>query len=377
MTGATLDFTEASRIPLAVRTAAGGGCEARRFPALAHESLFDTSLRASQGGSGCRARPRRQTPGMNSRVHPKYKTKHRVANWAEYDRGLVRRGDITLWHSPEAIAAWKPAPGGRRVGQQRYSNLAIENALTLRLVLNLPLRQAEGFLRSVLALMGADLEAPDHTTLSERSQRLGVQLHRVPVGRPVHLIVDSTGLSIVGEGEWAAAKHGGKGKRGWRKLHLGVDRAGVIVAQVLTKGNADDAAQFGGLLDAVGGNLASSTADAAHDTVAVYAAAGARGAKVIVPPVRNARTSRRRSRSPMRDRTINRVRRVGRRRWKKESGYYQQARVENALFRYKSIIGDRLRARHFKAQQTEALIACNILNRMTGLGRPASCSIGA
>ena len=149
------------------------------------------------------------------------------------------------------------------------------------------------------------------------------------------------------------------------------------MGQVLTAGNADDAAQVGGLLEAVEGPLASFTADAAYDTVGVYEAAGARGARVIVPPVRTARTSRRRSRSPMRDRTINRVRRVGRRRWKKESGYNQQARVENAFFRYKSIIGDRLRARHPKAQEAEALIACNILNRMTDLGRPASYSIGS
>ena len=83
--------------------------------------------------------------------------------------------------------------------------------MTLRLVLNLPLRQTEGFLRSVLAQMGVDLEAPDHTTLSRRSQRLEVRLQRIPAGDPMHLIVDSTGLSIVGEGEWAAAKHGGKG----------------------------------------------------------------------------------------------------------------------------------------------------------------------
>ena len=96
------------------------------------------------------------------------------------------------------MGAREPGSAGKRGGQQRYSDLAIETALTLRLVFNLPLRQTEGFLRSVLALIGADLEAPDHTTLSRRSQRLGVRLHRVPVGRPVHLIVDSTGLSIVG-----------------------------------------------------------------------------------------------------------------------------------------------------------------------------------
>ena len=89
-------------------------------------------------------------------------------------------------------------------------------------------------MRSVLALMGADLDAPDHTTLSRRSQPLAVMLRRIPATGPIHLIVDSTGLSIVGQGAWAAAKHGGHGKRGWKKLHLGVDRSGVIVAQALT-----------------------------------------------------------------------------------------------------------------------------------------------
>ena len=89
--------------------------------------------------------------GMKSRVHPKYKTKYRVSNWADYDRALVHRGDITLWISEEAIASWKPAPSGRRGAQRKFSDHAIETALTLRLVFKLPLRQAEGFLRSILA----------------------------------------------------------------------------------------------------------------------------------------------------------------------------------------------------------------------------------
>ena len=127
---------------------------------------------------------------------------------------------------------WKPASIGRRGGQLKFSDLAIETALTLRLVFSLPLRQTEGFLRSIFGLMGIDLVAPDHTTLSRRSQSLNVALGRVPTAQPIHLIIDSTGLSIVGEGEWAAVKHGGKGKRGWKKLHLGVDGAGVIVASV-------------------------------------------------------------------------------------------------------------------------------------------------
>ena len=105
-------------------------------------------------------------------MHPKYKTKYHVANWPEYERSLVQRGDVTLWLSADAIDAWTPRPSGRRGGQRKFSDHAIETALTLRLVFGLPLRQAEGFLRSVLSMMRVDLDLPDHTTLSRRSQHL-------------------------------------------------------------------------------------------------------------------------------------------------------------------------------------------------------------
>ena len=106
---------------------------------------------------------------MKSRVHPKFKTKYHVANWPEYERALVQRGDVTLWLSADAIDAWPPRPSGRRGGQRRFSDHAMETALTLRLVFGLPLRQVEGFLRSVLSVMRVDLDTPDHTTLSRRS----------------------------------------------------------------------------------------------------------------------------------------------------------------------------------------------------------------
>jgi len=317
-------------------------------------------------------------PGMNSRVHPKYKTKYRVGNWAEYDRALVQRGEITLWISEDAISSWRPAPTGRRGGQKKFSDHAIETTLTLRLVFNLPLRQAEGFLRSVLSLMGVALEAPDHTTLSRRSQSLNVDLHRVAVNQPIHLIIDSTGLSIVGEGEWAATKHGGRGRRGWKKLHLGVDRSGVIVAEVLTEGNINDANTALEIIDEVKNDITSITADSAYDTLAIYDASAARGADVIVPPSKSAtRSLQRRSRTSARDCTIIEVKEIGRRQWKKESGYHRQARVENTFFRYKTIVGPGLRARNAESQRTEAIIACNILNRMTGLGMPESFAVGA
>ena len=151
---------------------------------------------------------------MRSRIHPTYKTKYGVANWASYDGALVRRGDVTLWLSPEAITTWEPARVGTRVWQPKYSNLAIETVLTLRLLFHLPLRQTEGFSRRSLESWAYPSPCPDHTTLSRRGESLDLALRRVPTGDRLHLVVDSTGLSIVGEGEWAAAKHGGRGKRG-------------------------------------------------------------------------------------------------------------------------------------------------------------------
>ena len=170
---------------------------------------------------------------MKSKVHPTYKTKYRVANWPAYNRALVRRGDVTAWLSSEAIAAWTASRSGRRGGQRRYSDLAIETATTLRLLYHLPLRQAEGFLHALFGIMRLDLSVPDYTTLSRRSQHLTRRLRPVPPGEGLHLALDSTGLSIVGAGEWAAAKHGGCGRRGWRKLHLGVDQSGVILGDGL------------------------------------------------------------------------------------------------------------------------------------------------
>ncbi len=313
---------------------------------------------------------------MKSKVHPKYKTRYRVANWPAYNEALVRRGDVTLWLAPEAIAAWTPRRSGTRGGQRRYSDLAIETALTLRFIYHLPLRQAEGFLNSLFTMMKLDLCVPDYTTLSRRGQRLKRRLRPVARAESIHLVLDSTGLSIVGEGEWAAAKYGRRGQRGWKKLHLGVDGSGVIVAQALTAGHGDDATTGIDLIEAVNGDITRVTADAAYDTGAFYGAARARGATVVVPPVKTASVSRRTPRWRALDRTIQRVKTIGRRRWKKACGYHRQARVENAFFRYKSIIGNGLRARSPAGQRTEAVLACNILNQMTELGKPVSYGIG-
>ncbi|MFT4513650.1 MAG: hypothetical protein ACI89X_001152 [Planctomycetota bacterium] len=158
----------------------------------------------------------------------------------------------------------------------------------MRLLFQLPLRQVEGFLRSLFELMGLVLDVADHTTLSRRGKMLKVSL-RVPQkpGR-IDLVIDSSGLVIFGEGEWVVAKPGGKGVRGWKKLHLGVDGGGVIVGQVLTDANVDDINVGVALVGDAPGKVRRVTGDGAYDSRALYDVDLSRGAKVVVPPVRTA-----------------------------------------------------------------------------------------
>jgi hypothetical protein len=329
----------------------------------------------TRGGSLMAARTK-------TKVTPKYKTKYRVKNWAVYDVALRARGDITVWFDEDALGAWNAPPSGRPGGQRRYSDLAIVTALTLRTVFHLPLRQMEGFVASLIGLMDLALQAPDHTTLSRRHRSVEVpNLAGGPVG-PLHLVIDSTGLKILGDGEWHAHKHKTSNKRrSWRKLHLGVDGDGYIIASALTDRLADDALVAISILKQIEGPISRFTADGAYDSRPIYkalATAGASDIRIVIPPTKTA-TVDRRAKGPWRQRNeaIEKIGEVGRRQWCKESGAHQQARAENGMYRYKRIIGDRLRAQHRESQKIEALIAVNVLKRMTALGRPESAKIVA
>jgi hypothetical protein len=142
---------------------------------------------------------------MQSKVDPTYTTTYRVANWASHDRARVGRGDITLWVSPEAIDTWAPVGVGTRGGQRKCSDIAIETALTLRLLFHLPLRQAEGFLQSLFGLMGLGLEAPDHTTISRRGQRLDVRPDRVPPNKGALSTQRVPAMKPLGRRRWKQA----------------------------------------------------------------------------------------------------------------------------------------------------------------------------
>ena len=187
-------------------------------------------------------------PYKRANRHPKYTTAYRVKHWREYDQALRDRGDITLWISQDAIDAWTPPQTGKRGAQPVYADIAIETALTFRLLCRVPLRHTEGFLGSVLSLMDLTLPCPDHTTLSRRNATVEVrrQIDRAPQGS-ICVIVDSTGLKVCGQGEWHAQKHGEKRRKSWKKLHLGVDNQGQIIASTVTGSHEHDPSQVPGL----------------------------------------------------------------------------------------------------------------------------------
>ncbi len=325
--------------------------------------------------------------------HPKYKTAYRVKNWPEYEKSLRDRGDITVWFSQDAVKAWTPQKNGKRGGQPVYSDIAIETSLTLRLVFHLPLRQTEGFLGSIFKLMSLDLPCPDHTTLSRRNQTVDVQrnVDRLP-GGPVCFIVDSTGLKVCGQGEWHSRKYGEKrydlrspSAKRWKKLHIGVDKNGWIMASKVTEGYEQYPSQAPDLLDQFDREMTSGrlrpgcfVGDGIYDREPVYEAVCRHSprALMVVPPRKDAVPSNDSTRFlSQRNQHISKIKKMGRSDWRRRSGYYLQSHVENAIYRFKRIIGGRLKSKHAEAQAREALIGCSILNKMLEIGRPILCQI--
>jgi Transposase DDE domain len=311
--------------------------------------------------------------------HPQYKTSYRLTNWPEYDKSLRDRGDVTLWISQEAINAWTPLHNGKRGAQPRYADIAIETALSLRLLFHLPLRQTEGFLRSILTLMGLTLPCPDHTTVSRRNGTLDIrrQIERAPEG-PIALIVDSTGVKVCGQGEWHRQKHGEKKCRRWKKLHIGVGDQGQIIASSFTESHEQDPSQVPVLLPQVDHRIHRFVGDGIFDHAPVYAAVEAHspGAQVIIPPRKDAVLSPTATTAPtQRDQHLLEIERVGRFVWKRTSGYYAQSHAENSFSRFKRIFGGGLRAKRDASQEWETFLACALLKRLRELGCPQSYAV--
>ena len=325
-----------------------------------------------------------------NRHSPKCRSKkksYRIRNWREYNQSLVNRGSLTIWCDEAALADWVQSErSGRRGASNTYSNNAIVVALVLKEVYHQTLRGTQGLLQSVLRLMGAaSLPVPNYSTLCRRGKSVIVPLGKTSSKEPVHLVIDSTGCKVFGEGEWKVRQHGYSKRRTWRKVHLGIDEAtGQIEAAVLSTNGTSDGEMLPELMSQVRRPVRQVSADGAYDTRSCYDVLGQRAEQqgteitITIPPRKNARLERHgnaKTKPSTRDQNIRSIRKVGRKRWKEENDYHRRSLAETTMFRMKTTFGDELRARCIENQGTEVFVRCQILNRMNQMGKPDSYSI--
>lgn len=301
---------------------------------------------------------------------------YRVTTWREYNRALVSRGAVTLWLDEAVLVGWR-AVGGKGM---RSSDAAILCALSLRAVYKLALRQAQGFLHSLKAMLGLTIPVPHYSTLSRRAADLVVaDLERGPRDGPLHLAIDPTGLKLFGEGEWKMRQPGKGKRRVWRKLHLAVDtETGEIVADALTGSDRHDNPELPGLLAKVKEPVAVVSADKGYDSFASHRAILAKGARPVIPPRAGAGIgpSPKEKDPPMtRGDAVRRICAIAATAWKVETGYHRRSLAETAMARYKTIIGPNLKSRNPDTQITEAAVAVRSINTFTAIGMPKAVKI--
>jgi hypothetical protein len=229
---------------------------------------------------------------------------------------------------------------------------------------------------SIIQLLDLDLPVISYSQLSRRCTSLEVALPRRKNNEALHMVVDSTGVKVFGEGEWKVRQHGYTKRRTWRKLHIGADEAtGEIVAAVVTTNNVADSQVLEDLLEQVPEQIKQVSGDGSYDKRNCYEAIDKRKAKAAIPPRRDAKIWRHGNTKQdrlIRDENLRGIRRMGRKPWKQEVGYHRRRLAETQMFRVKTIFGDRVSARQFGGQATQVLVRCAALNRMTHLGMPDS-----
>lgn len=305
--------------------------------------------------------------------------RYRIKNWPEYNKALINRGNIIFWVETEALKRWSSSSHSCKPGRPEvYSCEAILLMLILRETFRLTLRSLEGFVTSVFSLMQIALKVPCYTQVSRRAKSLHKKIPKINSKKGIkHLVFDSTGLKVFGEGEWKVRMHGKGKRRTWRKFHIGIDAdTQEIVAFDLTTNSYGDAETAAALLSSIDRKVGNVLGDGAYDGAAFRRVAYDIGANCIVPPPKNARYKKAEGGwERKRDEVLAAIEGLGggekgRKLWKKLSGYHQRSLGETAFSRIKRLLGGSLKARTGDSQYTEALCKCLTINKMNKFGMP-------
>lgn len=304
---------------------------------------------------------------MNKPAPPKYKT----INWKTYNAALKTRGSLMIWLDRDMN--WNGAPLGKRGRTPTFSDAAIQFCLTIKCLFTLALRQAVGMVQSLLKLAGLDWIVPDYSTVCRRQKHLQVVIPCRPTTTGLHLLIDSTGIKMLGEGEWKTKKHGAEYRRQWRKVHLGIDAQTLEIRAIEVTGNkVGDAPMLPELLSQIPPEerIDSVSGDGAYDTKGCHEAIAKREAEAVIPTRKNAKPwKENRLGAHARNEILRATRRLGSVIWKKWSGYHRRSLVETKMRCFK-LLGERVMARDFDRQVAELQVRAAILNRFTRLGTP-------
>jgi hypothetical protein len=216
---------------------------------------------------------------------------YNIRNWPDYNRALIQRGSITIWIEEESLKKWHSSSHTCVAGRPKtYSDEAMLMLLMLREVFKLTLRSLQGFAKSLFKLMSLDLSVPSDTQISRRAQTLHKHIRRLLKGKKkCHIIFDSTGLKVNGEGEWKIKVHGKTKRRTWRKFHIGLDaETQDILCCELIGNNEGDAEVAERMLDSLPKAIKSARGDGAYDAQRFRKKVHEKGGICIVPPPRDA-----------------------------------------------------------------------------------------
>lgn len=295
--------------------------------------------------------------------------RYRTTNWSSYNDALRKRGSLLIWLDKEMT--WHAPHEGRPGRPPVFSNAAIQFCLSLKVLFKLPLRQTAGMVASLLRLAGLDWPVPDYSTPCRRQKTLKVQIPYRRAEGPLNLLVDSTGIKFLGDGEWQARKHGVQGRRQWRKVHLAMDIATSDIRAVeFTPSREGDSPVLPDLLGQIpeDEDIGTVTADGAYDTRRCHGAVIARGGTAIIPTRRNGRAWKEDCpAAKARNETLRATRHYGRAFWKRWTGYHARSRVE-AKMRCLKAFGERIAARDPDRQTAEIHIRVALVNRFNALG---------
>ena len=284
--------------------------------------------------------------------------KYKTTNWPSYHAALKSRGALMIWLDPALKWAAEPT------GKCRRNPIC----LTIKCLFGLALRQATGMVESLLRLANLDWVVPDSSTISRRQKTLEVTIPARQSQGGLHLLVDSTGIKMLGEGEWKTKKHGAEYRRQWRKVHLGIDAETLEIRAIeVTDNKTGDAPMLPELMNQI---PESEQIKECHNAIA------ARGAAAIIPTRKNAQFRKENTAGARaRNAILRATKYLGRAIWKKWSGHHRRSLVETKM-RYFKLLGERVMARDFERQVAELQVRVAILNRFTQLGTPTTVRVG-